>query len=238
MDLLENGKYRIAVEGNIACGKSTMLRHLSKGANVEVHYEPVEKWQDVEGENLMTRYYSDIHRFAYMFQQNVMLTMMELHSLPQSKPLFVMERTAYSSRYCFVKMLYQRQVMELIELNCIDRLFHWMISQKPPKLDLIVYMRASPETCLQRLHTRNREVETSISLPYMQALHECYEEWLGTPDNHVWHNNIPVLVLDSNVDLGSDAALHNKMATQIWQKLEKLEGPVRSEKKENQHAAI
>ena len=228
MELLEHGKYRIAIEGNIACGKSTLLRHLSKNPSVEVRYEPVEKWRNVEGDNLMARYYADIPRFAYLFQQNVMVTMMELHHTPQIKPLFVMERTAYSSRYCFVKTLYQRQLMEPVEFNCFDRLFHWLTSQNPPSLDLIVYMRASPETCLQRLYSRSREEEKAVSLSYMQALHECYEQWLGTPHNHVWHNNTPVLVLDSNVDLGSDAALHNKMVTQIWQKFETLEGPLKS----------
>ena len=229
MELLEHSRYRVAVEGNIACGKSTLLRHLSKVPHTEVLYEPVEKWRDIEGENLLARYYQDIPRFAYLFQQNVMLTMMEAHQAPQSKPLFVMERSAFSSRYCFVKTLYESKVIERLEFNCFDRLFHWLISQSPPSLDLIIYMRASPETCFQRLHSRKREEEKSVSLSYMQALDKCYEQWLGTPGNHVWHNNTPVLVLDGNVDLSSDAALHNKMATQIWQKLEKLKSAVQSQ---------
>ena len=42
----------IAVEGNIASGKSTFLELLSKQHNVAVFPEPVARWTDVGGTNL------------------------------------------------------------------------------------------------------------------------------------------------------------------------------------------
>ena len=32
------------------------------------------------------------------------------------------------------------------------------------------------------------------SQEYLQALHDCYEEWLGNEKHHSWHGNAPVLV--------------------------------------------
>ena len=225
MELLESNQFRVAIEGNIACGKSTLLRHLSKGPHTEVHFEPVDKWRDIDGENLLARYYQDSPRYAYLFQKYVMLTMLDVHHTPQTKPLFLMERSVFSSRYCFVKTLHDSKALEQLEFNCFDHWFQWLIQQKPPSLDLIIYMKASPETCLKRLYERSRKEEKSVPLSFLQALHGCYESWLGTPGNWAWHRNTPVLILDGDVDLTSDAAIHNKMSTQIWQALEKLKAP-------------
>ena len=61
------------------------------------------------------------------------------------------------------------------------------------KLDAIVYLRASPKTCFDRLHIRQRaEVctrrrraarltrtqEDSVPLPYLESIHQRHEEWL------------------------------------------------------------
>jgi ribosomal protein L30E len=50
---LPERKLRVAIEGNIASGKSTLLRKLSQLSDVEVMIEPVNKWRDVGGGNLI-----------------------------------------------------------------------------------------------------------------------------------------------------------------------------------------
>lgn len=44
---------QIAVEGNIASGKSSFLEYLSNQKNTEVLYEPLKEWQTLEGGNLI-----------------------------------------------------------------------------------------------------------------------------------------------------------------------------------------
>lgn len=46
-------KFTVCVEGNIGSGKSTLLQYFSKYNDVEVQEEPVEKWRDVRGHNLL-----------------------------------------------------------------------------------------------------------------------------------------------------------------------------------------
>ena len=65
------------VEGNIGAGKSTYLSMISdiSGCNeIQVVQEPVELWQDVDGENLLQQFYGDPSRYAFTFQQYVLLT--------------------------------------------------------------------------------------------------------------------------------------------------------------------
>ncbi|CAF0776453.1 unnamed protein product [Rotaria sordida] len=63
-------------------------------------------------------------------------------------------------------------------------------------LDLIIYLRATPETCLQRIQARHRSEEESISLDYLQTLHERHEEWLIHRNST--NLSIPILIVDAN----------------------------------------
>ena len=55
----------------------------------------------------------------------------------------------------------------------------------------LVYLKANPETCLERIRTRNRPEEQSITLDYLQQLHARHEQWLSSP-------NTAVLTVDAN----------------------------------------
>lgn len=43
----------ICVEGNIGCGKTTLLNYMANHSDVEVMEEPVKKWRNVKGKNLL-----------------------------------------------------------------------------------------------------------------------------------------------------------------------------------------
>lgn len=59
----------------------------------------------------------------------------------------------------------------------------------------LVYLRATPEMCLQRIRTRNRPEEAPINLDYLIQLHERHEEWLLSKSVT---SQIPVLTIDAN----------------------------------------
>jgi deoxyadenosine/deoxycytidine kinase len=57
---------------------------------------------------------------------------------------------------------------------------------------ILVYLRAKPEICLERIKSRNRPEEQSITLDYLNQLHERHEEWLAS------RSKTPVLIVDAN----------------------------------------
>lgn len=48
--------YLVAVEGNIGCGKSTFMEWCRTLSDIEAVSEPVLRWTDVNGVNLLVRY--------------------------------------------------------------------------------------------------------------------------------------------------------------------------------------
>ncbi len=61
----------------------------------------------------------------------------------------------------------------------------------------LVYLRAAPKTCLERIRARHRPEETSIDLNYLTTLHRRHEEWL-MPRAHGNTHSPPVLIVDAN----------------------------------------
>ena len=57
----------------------------------------------------------------------------------------------------------------------------------------IVYLRATPETCLERIQARHRTEEESIDIGYLRTLHERHEEWLMQRNS-----SPPVIIVDAN----------------------------------------
>ena len=49
----KNRPFTVVVEGNIGSGKTTFLDYFAKFKDVEVLQEPVNRWRDVQGHNLL-----------------------------------------------------------------------------------------------------------------------------------------------------------------------------------------
>ena len=55
--------FTVIVEGNIGCGKTTFLEHFSRfEKRVEVLTEPVDRWRNANGHNLLELMYKDPER--------------------------------------------------------------------------------------------------------------------------------------------------------------------------------
>ncbi|CAF0888142.1 unnamed protein product [Rotaria sordida] len=188
-------KFTIAVEGNIGSGKSTVLAYLSKSSLCDIVTEPVDSWTNLNGNNLLGMLYNNPHRWGFAFQANAQMTLAKLHAQQSKAPIKVMERSIYSTRYCFVENLYRNNILHNVEYEILNDWFQMLISNDSCYLDLIIYLRAKPETCLERIKSRNRPEEQSITIDYLKQLHERHEDWLAP---QIRTSTTPVLIVDAN----------------------------------------
>lgn len=183
------------MEGNIGAGKSTVLAHLGKSSLCDIVAEPIEAWTNLKGNNLLAMLYEDPHRWGFAFQANAQMSIAKLHSRPAKAPVKVMERSIFSARYCFVENLYQNKILQPVEYEILNDWFQMLVANDSCHLDLIIYLRAEPETCLERIRTRNRPEEQSITLDYLKQLNDRHEDWLASK---TLMNQTSVLFVDAN----------------------------------------
>ncbi len=90
--------------------------------------------------------------------------------------VIVTERSVFTDREIFAKMLYNDKKIEDIEYTIYLKWFDELVGQV--KVDKIIYVRVEPEECFKRVLHRNRQGE-SIPLEYLQSCHEYHEKWLS-----------------------------------------------------------
>ncbi len=195
----------LIVEGNIGAGKSTFLKMVNNYLDVQVIYEPDQKWQNAAGgENLLDKFYSDTKRWAYTFQTYAFVTrILEQEKYTKSNPgaVQIIERSVYADRYCFARNCYEMGVMSSLEWNLYQEWFSWLVDNYTVRPTGFIYLRTEPEICYERVLKRSRSAEKSISLDYLKMLHQKHEDWLierkdVSPSLH----EVPVLVLNCNKD--------------------------------------
>ncbi|XP_022920605.1 deoxynucleoside kinase-like [Onthophagus taurus] len=209
--------YTVVVEGNIGSGKSTFLNHFQENPSISVLSEPVELWRNCGGTNLFALLYEDPKRWSFTFQSYVLLTMIRQHSLQTNTSIKVMERSIYSVRYCFVDNMQSEGIMPSLSVEVLDEYFNWVKNKPEAKVDLVIYLRTSPDVVYERMLQRNRDEEKTVSLEYLTKLHDVHEKWLYYKS--AYSCPAPILIVDANLDKTSIVDEYIKSESVIMNKL-------------------
>ncbi|AFJ20601.1 deoxyguanosine kinase [Crucian carp herpesvirus] len=183
---------RVAVEGNLGAGKSTFIADMKAHADANkwvVLDEPVNKWTDVNGKgNLLDKYYGDINRWALAFQTYAYQTrlsrqveVIRSYADDQKPPVLITERSLYSDRFVFGEAAKQVGSMMPLEFEVYDhchKFYTNLMAKEYVSVQGVVYLRARPETCLERVNKRARSEESSVQLDYLERIHRLHEDWL------------------------------------------------------------
>lgn len=198
--------FNISLEGNVGGGKSTVLSLFEQHSNFTIVPEPVSKWVDLNGLNLIERTYTNPEDNYFAFQMYVFLTQLEdFHS--RKGKIRIFERSPYSSFRVFVRE--REDKLKAVEREVCQEWFKFLSRNKQVgiKLDLIIYVRTDPTVALERIRSRNRAGEESITLETVQRFHELHEQWLRN------ETEIPVWVIDGNQGLDRIERLVKKISS-------------------------
>ena len=212
-----HSNYYILVEGNIAVGKSTFIHRLENqlGINATVHCEPIDKWTDLRGTNLLNEMYLDpIHR-SFHIQSYIQLTMAMTQQLFSTRPIKVMERSLDSGRHVFTEAMKISQHIDSTEYNILDEWYRWLEQRNVPTNE-IIYLRSTPELAFERLRQRNRPEEKKVDLNYLTLIHDLHEQWLMTTSKT---NDTKVTVIDQNQSLEDTLRAADSLALELKKKI-------------------
>jgi deoxyadenosine/deoxycytidine kinase len=177
----------VSIDGNIGSGKSTtwdMLKEAYKSRD-DVHFveEPVDSWhhvKDGEGVPILTNFYKDKKAHAFRFQMMAYISRLALLRRTVREHagrcrVIITERSVDTDRNIFAKMLYDSGDIAHDEYTIYNMWFDEFVQDLP--VAGLVYIRADPETCMERIAKRGREGET-IPLEYVQKCHDYHDAWI------------------------------------------------------------
>ena len=162
----------IVVAGNIGVGKSTLVSLLSHSLGWQPFYEP-------EGENpYLADFYSDMRTWAFQSQVFFLARRLQTHRQVLDYPASaIQDRSVYEDAEIFAANLYQQGWMAERDYRCYIDLYRGLTAFLPPP-DLVVYLRATVITLVNRISQRGRGYEREISPAYLEQLNGLYEAWV------------------------------------------------------------
>jgi len=178
----------ISVDGNVGAGKSTLLNaikwrlQLENRRDVVVVEEPVAEWTKITDgtKNILHCLYEAPDRYAFAFQTLVALTTMKANFVtayehPEAR-VILSERSLLSSRYVFAEALKDDGAMNDIEMKVYEALFKENVEWMHPKKN--IYLKTSPESCIERIRKRDREEERGINIDWSRKYQGYYDRAL------------------------------------------------------------
>ena len=197
----------ISIDGNIGSGKSTLMEALKQkfkdNKNVVFLREPVDEWAQIKDENNVTileKFYANQKDYSFSFQMMAYISRLALlkEALKNNtSAIFISERSLFTDREVFAKMLYKSGFIEEVNYKIYLRWFDSFSSEFP--LHKVIYVKADPQVCFDRIKKRSRTGESNIPLTYLENCHIHHNDMLDmTSPNCICEDQF---VLDGNIDI-------------------------------------
>jgi deoxyadenosine kinase len=162
----------IGIAGMIGAGKSTLATALGEHLDIDVYYEPVKDNEYLED------FYKDTARYSFATQIYLLNRRFQQHQeIIWKGRSAVQDRTIYEDSV-FAKMLVGLGLMEERDYRTYQSLFEHM-SNFMCRPNVIIYLDVSPERSMERIEMRSRGVESGISMDYLKALYQGYEDFIA-----------------------------------------------------------
>lgn len=164
--------YFLAIAGNIGAGKTELTSRLAAELGWLAYYEPVIR------NPYLDLFYADMPRWSFHLQIFFLSERFKAQlQIGRSELPFIQDRTIYEDREIFARTLFEQGSMTMVDHDNYTALFDVMADfLRPP--DLVLYLKARPETLLARIARRGRESERSITLDYITRLNRAYDAWM------------------------------------------------------------
>jgi len=206
----------ISIEGNIGSGKSTLFEklkiHFSNNKNIIFVREPVDIWESIQDENgttILEKFYQDQIKYSFSFQIMAYISRINLlkETIKQHPGVTIItERSLYTDKMVFAKMLYDTHKIEYINYQIYLNLFDTF--KNDFNVDNIIYIKTDPDVCYNRILKRARNGENNISLDYLQLCNTYHSNMVDILE-------CDKIVLNGNVDIYENTSQLNDWICQI-----------------------
>ena len=194
----------IGLAGNIGVGKTTFTSRMAVRQNWTPFFE------SVADNPYLSDFYGDMDRWSFHLQVYFLHKRFDSHlKMSKTQSGVIQDRTIYEDVEIFARNLYEMHHLSDRDWDNYCSLFSAMTSflKKP---DLVVYLKASTDTLLNRINSRGRDYEQSIDPEYLHSLNISYEKWINSVKEY------PVMIVDTD---GFNVFEDNKQLSEIERRI-------------------
>lgn len=214
----------IVVGGMIGLGKSSVAEVLGEAFGTDVFYE------SVEGNPILPLFYTSspeeiqAKRYPFLLQLYFLDTRFKSIKEALVNDNNVLDRSIYEDWYFAKKNMELGRISELemqVYENLADNMMEELKELPKKSPDLMVYLKGSFETVLERIRKRGRSYELDEELvEYYEFLWKDYDAWVM---NHYKASEVLVIDMDTT-DIVGNPEDRERVIEEVRKKLEEIRG--------------
>ncbi|MGB9830339.1 MAG: deoxynucleoside kinase [Thermotoga caldifontis] len=167
---------KIVVEGTVGAGKTTFIEVVSKRLGLK----PLFELTDEKLVDLLACFYADPAKWGFHLQIYFLTKRFQQMELAKQIGDVVMDRSIFCD-HIFPTVLLKRKQMNQLEYEIYREVHREFLKYSVPP-SLMVYLRCSTRTAIERIKKRGREWELAIDEDYWYSLNEEYERYFSDYD--------------------------------------------------------
>jgi deoxyadenosine/deoxycytidine kinase len=165
----------IYIEGNIGCGKSSVLEYLKTRGEVVVP-EAVDEW------TFLDDFYEN-NKCAFQLQTEIAISMREHLHLGIKRATQKKKKRIFVERAIKTCTLFGND-MSTLERSVLTKLYDALSLEKSMCInERTIFISIDPRICWERIQTRGRESERNLSKDYVYRLHRSFETHFGNKED-------------------------------------------------------
>jgi deoxyadenosine/deoxycytidine kinase len=166
----------VLVAGNIGSGKTSLTERIGERLKWHTAFESV-----VDNPYLPDFYKSmkdwafhlQVYFLGHRAQQHL-----DMYNDPRSA---IIDRSIYEDAFIFARALHAMGNINERDYKTYRKVFD-LITQNLPNPSLLVYLKAPVDTLVERIQSRGRDIESTISRDYLALLDSFYTDWISNFD--------------------------------------------------------
>ena len=120
----------------------------------------------------------DPRKYAFSTQTHIITTLFQQRSCNPDTEIRIYERSLHSARNVFQEILLEQGYLDQMEYHILDNL-HSVLEKDMPKINGIIYLKATPYLAFERCRQRNDDSDRLLEFKYFEMLHKKHERLIA-----------------------------------------------------------
>lgn len=173
----------IVIEGPLGVGKTSLALMLAEKIGAQTVLE------DVEENPFLLNFYQNPEKHA--FQTQIFFLLRRYHQALGMGQIDLFSRVTISDFLFEKDRVFARANLDDNEFWLYDQIFQ-ILKRRMTRPDLVIFLQAGTEVLMERIRTRNRKYERSITMKYLEKINQAFNDFF------FHYTDCPLLVINAS----------------------------------------